>query len=371
MTTSPLRERAANGGQQPSTEVATQRQSGIGGFLAELRPQIERALPKHLNADRMARLALTEVRKTPKLAECTPASFAGALLTAAALGLEVGTTGDAYLVPYEHHKGPMRGQTECQLIVGYQGIARLFWQHPLAAGLDAQAVHEHDDFDYAYGTAKFLRHKPAIGDRGKVICYYAVAELTTGATHFVVLSPEEVKRLRGGKVGTSGQIDDPMHWMERKTALRQCLKTLPKSTTLANAIEAEDRGGAGLYQEQAAQREVEQAQTPSQRAIEQQHTEPSAQESAPQEPPPEDPWDTAQQAGAETGEGITDAQKRKLHASLSDLGIKSHDDRVAYLRRVTGREVQSTNDLTKAEGSQVIEAVAYELEAQSQGGESR
>ena len=41
-----------------------------------------------MDADRIARLVLTEIRKTPQLAECTQQSFAGALLTASALGLE-------------------------------------------------------------------------------------------------------------------------------------------------------------------------------------------------------------------------------------------------------------------------------------------
>src|SRR5258708_3628482 len=100
-----------------------------------------------MNADRMARLALTVLRKTPKLANCTAESFAGSLLTAASLGLEPGN-GEAYLVPYGK---------ECQLIIGYQGFAKLFWQHPMAAHLDAQAVYANDDFDYAYGLDPFLR----------------------------------------------------------------------------------------------------------------------------------------------------------------------------------------------------------------------
>jgi phage RecT family recombinase len=170
------------------------------------------------------------------LADCSPESFAGALLTAAALGLEPGVNQEAYLVPY---KG------ECTLIVGYQGYAKLFWQHPLAKHLDAHAVHENDEFDYAYGLAQYLRHKPARGDRGKITDYYAVAELSTGASAFVVLTADEVKALRGGKVGPSGKIPDPMHWMERKTALRQLVKLLPKSTNLVAALAVdEQRGGA-------------------------------------------------------------------------------------------------------------------------------
>jgi len=217
-------------------------QPSVGQFIQQLRPEIARALPKHMDADRVARLALTVVRKDQALARCKPESFAASLLTASALGLEPGINGEAYLVAY---KG------ECTLIVGYQGYAKLFWQHPMAKHLDAQAVHEHDDFDYAYGLEPFLTHKPKLGgDRGKVVAYYAVAGLTSGARVFVVLSPEEVKALRGGKTGSSGGIADPMHWMERKTALRQLFKLLPKSPMLAQAMAVDDKTGSELAREQ-------------------------------------------------------------------------------------------------------------------------
>jgi recombination protein RecT len=225
-------------------DTINQKAAPVSAFIQKLQPEIARALPKHLDGDRMARLALTIVRQSVRdsapgksLAECSPESFAGALLTCSALGLEPGVNQEAYLVPY-------RG--ECTLIVGYQGYAKLFWQHPLAKHLDAHAVHENDEFDYAYGLAQYLRHKPARGDRGRITDYYAVAELSTGASAFVVLSAEEVKALRGGKVGPSGKIPDPMHWMERKTTLRQLIKLLPKSTSLVSAMAVDEQRGSLL-----------------------------------------------------------------------------------------------------------------------------
>lgn len=222
-----------------TTDVAIPSENAptIGNLIQTLRPEIERALPRGMNADRVARLALTVVRQTPDLATCAPQSFAGALLTAAALGLEPGVNGEAYLVPYKR---------ECQLIIGYQGYAKLFWQNPLARHLDAQAVFERDLFDYAYGTNPFLTHKPARGERGDVVAYYAVASLSTGGTAFVVLTPDEVKALRGGREGPSGRIADPMRWMERKTALRQLIKTLPRSTELNVAMRADEQLGSTL-----------------------------------------------------------------------------------------------------------------------------
>lgn len=213
-------------------------------------PEIQRALPKHMDGDRIARLALTVLRKDamrtdngPRLANCTADSFAGALLTAAALGLEPGINGEAYLVAYKN---------ECTFIAGYQGLVKLFYQHPLAQYITAEVVHDADEFDYAKGLDPYLIHKPAKGDRGKVVAYYAAARLTTGAKDFVVLNPDEVKALRQGKVGPQGKIADPMHWMEKKTAIRQLVKMMPKSPTLTRALDADEQGGHDLYRTQLA-----------------------------------------------------------------------------------------------------------------------
>jgi recombination protein RecT len=231
--------RRAHGNQPAQPEGGVERT--LGQIVQQMRPELDRALPKHMSGDRMARLALTSLRLNPDLAQCTPVSFVGSLLTAAALGLEPGVNGEAYLVPYKR---------ECTLIIGYQGYAKLFWQNPLAKHLDAQAVYEADEFDYAYGLDPFLTHKPAKGDRGQVVAYYAVATLSNGGSGFVVLSPEEVKALRGGSVGPSGKIKDPMRWMERKTAMRQLLKLMPRSAELNAAMVVDETPGSTLHAQQ-------------------------------------------------------------------------------------------------------------------------
>ena len=238
---------------QPSLAVVVQR----------LVPEIQRALPRHLDADRIARLALTVLRKDalrtdngPKLANCTAESFAGSLLTSAALGLEPGINGEAWLVAYGR---------ECTFIAGYQGLVKLFYQHPLAQYITAEAVYERDEFDYAKGLDPYLVHKPAKGDRGEVAYYYAAARLTTGAKDFVVLTPGEVKEIRQGKVGPQGKIADPMLWMERKTAVRQLVKMMPKSPMLTRALDADEVGGHELHQRAIAENSPAAIEAPAER----------------------------------------------------------------------------------------------------------
>ena len=230
-----------------ATEQQRDNKPDLRQLVQRMMPEISRALPKGMDADRVARLALTVIRQSEvakakgtaktSLSDCTADSFAGALLTASALGLEPGVDGEAYLIPYG---------SECTFVLGYRGYSKLFFQHPLARHLDAQAVHENDFFDYELGLDPYLKHKPAIGDRGQVIAFYAVASLTTGAKFFVVLSPEEVAAIRGASGQRRSQIADPQQWMSRKTALRQLFHLVPKSTALAQAIAADERPGTEL-----------------------------------------------------------------------------------------------------------------------------
>lgn len=218
------------------TDIATRGEpQTLAAALTTMGPEIQRALPKHMSGDRIARITLTEVRKNPKLADCDPGSFFGALLTAAALGLEPGINGECYLVPY---KG------KCELIVGYQGVAKLFWQHPLAKRLTAEYVCENDHFKFSKGLAMTLEHEPATTNRGKIVGYYAIAELSTGALAFDYFTADQIKALRGGAVGTSGGVADPERWMERKTALKQVLKLMPKSVELTQAVQVDETVGS-------------------------------------------------------------------------------------------------------------------------------
>lgn len=230
--------------------VAQSQQPTTAQLLKALTPEIARALPAGMDADRIARLVMTEIKKNPLLKQCTQESFAGALLTASALGLEPGVNGEAWLVPYNDRK---RGIVECQLIIGYQGIAKLFWQHPRAQGIKAEAVYSNDKIlEFSKGTGGRFRYQPTFGDRGDIVCYYAEVTISGVAEpQWDVFTPEQIAKLRRGKVGPKGDIPDPERWMERKTALKQVLKLAPKSTRLDLAIRADERGGTELYKSQA------------------------------------------------------------------------------------------------------------------------
>ena len=63
--------------------------------------QIRTALPRHLTPERFVRMALTALRLTPKLADCTQESVLATMFEAAQLGLEPSTPlGQCWIIPY-------------------------------------------------------------------------------------------------------------------------------------------------------------------------------------------------------------------------------------------------------------------------------
>ena len=126
-------------------------------LISDFAPQISAALPKHLTADRMTRIMLTEISKNPLLVECDKESLYGAIIVTAQLGLEPGNAlGHAYLIPFFNSK---KGRHECQIIIGYRGMIQLVANSGLAIIKEASVVCHGDFFEYERGTQSYLRHK--------------------------------------------------------------------------------------------------------------------------------------------------------------------------------------------------------------------
>lgn len=225
-------------------------------LLVKQRHQIELALPRHLNADRLLRVALTAISKTPRLADCTQVSVLGSIIQAAQLGLEPdGALGHAYLVPFWNSK---KGCYECQMIPGYRGMLDIAGRSGKVITVSARVVYEYDFFDYAYGLDDYLKHKPNDGDRGQETHVYAVAKLTNGGHHFEVMTIGEVKDVRNESSGyqayKSGKIPstpwvDHFEDMARKTPVRKLFKWLPVSIEMQKAVGLDDLAETGISQD--------------------------------------------------------------------------------------------------------------------------
>lgn len=233
-------------------------------LLEKSRMEIQRALPKHLESDRMMRLALTAFRTNEKLGECDPMSVIAAVVQASQMGLEIGLNGEAFLVPFKR---------ECQLIPGYQGLMKLARQSGFVDDIFAMEVYERDIFEIDYGASRKLVHTPhkqsngfpaARSARGELMGFYAVAMLTNGNANFVHLALDDCLAIRdsssGYKYAVSNRRSHP--WitdfteMGKKSVIRMLTKQLPKSPHLSIALHLDSLSNEGLKQritlEQAA-----------------------------------------------------------------------------------------------------------------------
>src|SRR5262245_12814982 len=126
-----------------TTAVTTSKNLGnLQTLLEKYKHQIAAAIPNHLTPERLIRIALTAVSRSPGLRECDPLTICGCVIQAAQLGLEPDNVlGEAYLVPFHNSKTRKK---ECQLIPGYQGLLKLVRNSGELKFVSAQIVKEKD-----------------------------------------------------------------------------------------------------------------------------------------------------------------------------------------------------------------------------------
>lgn len=241
---------------------ATKKPTGVPALLEQLKPQIAAALPKHVDPSRLARIALTEFRKTPALQKCNPHSFLGAVMQSAQLGFEPGSgLGHAYIVPY---KG------EAQLQIGYRGMIDLARRSGQIISITARAVYQDDEFSYRYGLDEDLAHVPneeAEQTPDRMSHVYAAAKLQGGGIQFEVLSRSQVERARkSSKSGSNGPWVTHFEEMAKKTAIRRLFKYLPISVEIQRAVTLDEKAEAGVSQENDSFLETEYEIEPSEGA---------------------------------------------------------------------------------------------------------
>ena len=215
------------------TSVATQ-SSPVATFsktLERMKPQMALALPKHMSADRMARLALTAFSSNKDLQQCSTDSILASLMTATQLGLEPGINGQGYLIPY---KG------KCTFVPGWKGLVDLVSRAGRAT-VWTGAVYQGDQFDYQLGDEPYCRHKP--GDGGEKFTHvYAIGRVKDAEMPVIEVWTRgkvekhlnQYNKVGGRHYALAGENNFEMY--ARKVALLQVLKYMPSSIELANAI---------------------------------------------------------------------------------------------------------------------------------------
>ena len=224
--------------QKATNGVATKPHKTLQSYVKSMESEIAKALPSVISAERFTRMVLSAISTNPKLAECTPQSFLGAMMSAAQLGVEPNTAlGMAYLLPYRN-----KGVMECQFQLGYKGLIDLAYRSGEVSIIQAHAVYENDTFEYELGMDPKLVHKPALKDRGKPIAYYAMYKTKDGGYGFDVMSQADVMAhaQRYSPSFNYGSWQTSFEEMAKKTVLKKTLKYAPLKSDFVRAAAADE-----------------------------------------------------------------------------------------------------------------------------------
>lgn len=200
----------------------------LAGILQSeaMKGQWATVLPKCLTADRLARVALTQLRKVPKLGGCDQGSFLSALMTCAELGIEPNGR-HAHLIPYGK---------ECQLIVDYKGLVELAMRSGKISRIHADVVCANDSISIKNGI---ITHEiNPLKERGEMVGAYAMCAFTDGSEKHEYMSKAEVDGIRArSRAGKAGPWVSDYNEMAKKTVFRRMSKWLPLSPEIMDSIE--------------------------------------------------------------------------------------------------------------------------------------
>lgn len=264
------------GEQNRQAALVTLEQVTVKKAFDSYKDQILAALDTRVvDPERFMRVALTVIRRQPKLEKCSLASILGAFVQSGQLGLYPDDLrGYIYLIPYLVTKRDDNDQIlgrvfEADLMVGYQGWVELFRQSGFAAmnAVEGRIVHESDRFVFGYAMkegrrADYYEHVPSSEqDPGPETRYYAILNYSDGTSALHVLSRSQAEAHRDEYAKSKkkqGPWFHPMQFGEMaiKTAIRKITKYAPSSPNMRTAAALEELSEAGLEQRLGAMIEI-------------------------------------------------------------------------------------------------------------------
>jgi len=208
-------------------------------YLTENIARIAAVCERHTSPEKVIQIVAIVAYRTPRLAECTPASVVAGVIQATSLGLDLHpSSGEAHLVPRWNKKAQC---LECTFVVGYQGLCKL----ARGAGtryIAARIVRERDVFIWRFSPELDMLHEPCRdADPGLVLGAYCVARTETNELvgEYMSVAEIEVIRSKSSSPKEGPWVDYPDE-MRKKTPCRRLCKWLPKSPKLVEALASID-----------------------------------------------------------------------------------------------------------------------------------
>ena len=249
--------------------------------LPATREKLAKVATKALDPEKVVRLTLNAMSKTPKLRATTLDSMLGCMMTATALGIEPNTVLEhAWILPYQNRRKNQQGQwysvIEAQFMIGYRGYVELAYRFPDLSLLRGDVICEKDIYESYISsevdTSTFFKFQKNLKDPGGPIgafCYMrmmrsgervdAVTELPydeviqireRSETFRALRSRVETAKTAGEKAKAQKTFDETpwnLWWrsMWAKSAIRRHVKQFPLTPEMTAAAAIEDATDIG------------------------------------------------------------------------------------------------------------------------------
>ena len=212
----------------------------LRSFLDARANELKTALPVHISPERFIRVVMTAIQLNPDIAACDRSTLWNSCLRCANDGL-IPDGAEAALVAYKQ---------KVQYIPMYQGLVKKFRNSGEFKHINAGIVYEGEEFEHWLDeTGEHFKHVPGDErDPSKIRRVYATATTKDGGFFIADMSLSEINKRKA--MSRASREDAPWRqWegeMQKKTALRQLSKLLPKSSDLDVLMQRDEAALLGV-----------------------------------------------------------------------------------------------------------------------------
>jgi len=187
--------------------------------------EIKSLLPKSIKLEAFKRVVITALQEKPEFLAADHKSLFESCLKCAKDGLLPDGKEAAFAI-FNSNIAKKSEQPIWIKKVAYMpmvgGIKKQIWRTGEYTSISANPVYENDEFDYCLGDDEYIRHKPAMSNRGQVIAAYAIVKTKNGEFMRAVLTREDIDYIRSKSKGKDSDFWN--EWYDRmavKSALRR------------------------------------------------------------------------------------------------------------------------------------------------------
>ncbi len=229
--------------------LVVQTQIAVANLANSSRSYLEKQLPNHkietlVQEVRMCIAKSTGQNKGTSLAECSPESILGCMITCASMGVSLNPDKKlAYLIPYREGQ-----KFVAQTNISYLGLRNIITRDT-GIKMRGECVYSKEPFEfYSNGFDQVYKHTPLPeSERGDFMYAFSLAKLPDGEIMYERMTKEEVQKCRDASKGGASEYSPWTKWFEsmalKSVTRRQC-KLLPNISNETVELLANDEAMA-------------------------------------------------------------------------------------------------------------------------------